>query len=232
MKLLKLYEDLFQYLCQLNRMAKALVQPDIGRVRDRIKELLQQVQLETVTDVHLAKQVKALELPVIFTIDNLISTSGLKFASEWRENRLAKERNELTGDDKFFDLLDADLQDTSEEAAQRLAVFYSCLGLGFTGAWQGHPEKLREYMERIQLRIKKWMDDDSRARISEEAYNYTDKRKLTEPPSNKMVLVAAIFLFLSLSVMVAYYGLYAIAVGDLSKAVETIRAQAGGGGGK
>lgn len=222
MKLLELYEDLFQYICRLNRAAKAQAQPEYVRVRAEIKELLGEVSRLAAADVRLLNQVQRLELTMIFFVDNLICTSRLKLAGPWAENRLAKERNELAGDERFFDFLDQDLKDTSEEAVERLAVYYACLGLGFMGMYQGQSEQIRQYMEQIFPRIRQWVDNDPRTKISEEAYKFTDTRVLTEPPSNKIILVAIIFGFLSLCVVIVYYALYARAIGSLSESVDKI----------
>jgi len=222
MKLLELYENLFQYVCRLNRAAKTSAHPEYVRVRSEIKELFNEADRNSSADVRLHNQVRQLELPLIFFVDNLICTSRLKFAGQWAENRMAKERNELAGDERFFDLLDQDLKDTSEEAVERLAVYYACLGLGFQGMYQGQPEQIRRYMEQIFPRVRHWIDSDPRTKISEEAYRFTDSRVLTEPPSNKIILVAVVFGFLSLSVLIVYYALYAGAVGKLSESVDKI----------
>ena len=225
MKLLESYENLFQYICRLNRAAKAQAHPEYVRVRSEIKDLLGEVSRNAAADVRLLNQVQRLELCLIFFVDNLICTSRLKFAAQWAENRLAKERNELAGDERFFDFLDQDLKDTSEEAVERLAVYYACLGLGFMGMYQGQSDQIRQYMEQIFPRIRQWVDNDPRTKISEEAYKFTDKRLLTEPPSNKIILVAVIFGFLSLCVLIVYYALYKNAVGKLSDSVEAIVTQ-------
>lgn len=222
MKLLELYENLFQYICRLNRVAKTSAQPEFARVRSEIKDLLSEASRNASSDVRLLNQVQRVELSVIFFVDNLICTSRLKLSAQWAENRLAQERNELAGDERFFDFLDQDLKDTSDEAVERLAVYYACLGLGFTGMYQGQTDQIRRYMEQIFPRIRQWVDNDPRTKISEDAYKYTDTRVLTEPPSNKIILVAVIFGFLSLTVMVLYYGLYAKAVGRLSDSVGKI----------
>jgi type IV/VI secretion system ImpK/VasF family protein len=222
MKLLELYENLFQYICRLNRASKAPTHPEYARVRSEIKELFSEAERSAASDVRLHNQVRALELPMIFFVDNLICTSRLKFAAQWAENRMAKDRNELAGDERFFDFLDQDLKDTSEEAVERLAVYYVCLGLGFMGMYQGQSDQIRRYMEQIFPRVRHWIDIDPRTKVSEEAYKYTDTRVLTEPPSNKIILVAVIFAFLSLSVLVVYYALYAKAVGRLSDSVGVI----------
>jgi type IV/VI secretion system ImpK/VasF family protein len=226
MKLLETYEDFFQYICRLNRAAKTQAQPEYARVRGEIKDLLGQVIRNASADARLLSQVKRLELPIIFFTDYLLCTSKLKFATQWAENRLAKERNELAGDERFFDLLEEDLKDTSEDAAERLGVYYVCLGLGFMGMYQSQPEQIRRYIEQIWPRIYPFVDRDPRTKISEEAYQHTDTRVLTEPPSSKIIFVAIAFVFLSLSVIVTSYALYAHAVHDLKQSVSTIQGEA------
>ena len=222
MKLLELYEDFFQYICRLNRSAKTQAHPEYGRVRVEIKDLLEQAVRNASADVKLLNQVKRLELPLIFFVDYLVCTSRLRFAGQWAEKRLALDRNELAGDERFFDFLEEDLRDTSEEAAERLAVYHVCLGLGFMGMYQSQPEQIRRYLEQIFPRVRQWVDNDPRTKISEEAYKCTDTRVLTDPPGNKILLVAIAFIFVSLSVLVVYYGLYAHAVGDSKGCIKTI----------
>jgi type IV/VI secretion system ImpK/VasF family protein len=232
MKLIELYEDLFQYVCRLNRAAKTPAHPEYARVRSEVKDLLQQAVRNAASDVRLLNQAKSLELPMMFFVDYLVCSSRLKFAMQWAENRLAKERNELSGDEKFFDLLEADLKDTSEEAAERLAVYYVCLGLGFMGMYQTQPEQIRRYMEQIFPRVRQWIDTDPSTKISEEAYKYTDTRVLTEPPGKRIILVAIAFVFVSVSVLAIYYALYANAVHVLSSSVDSIAKQEVKGGAK
>ncbi len=222
MKLLELYEALFQYVCRLNRAAKVEAQPDYARVRSEVNTLLADIQRGAATDVRMSNQVKQLDLPMIFFVDNLICTSRLKFAAQWAQNRLARDRNELAGDERFFDFLQTDLADPGEEAKERLAVYYTCLCLGFNGMYQAQPDQIRRYAEQIFPRISEWLDRDPRTKISEEAYRSTDTRILTEPPSSKIILVAILFLFLCLSVLTVYYGLYIKASSDLTKSVEQI----------
>jgi len=226
MNLFELYEDLFQYMCRLNRAARAGAQPEYARIGAEIKTLLDEIGRNAAADVRLANQSKRLELPVIFFVDNLICTSRLGFAKKWAENRLAKERNELAGDERFFEFLEQDLTDVSEDAAERLVIYYTCLGLGFTGMYQSQPEQIRRLVDQIYQRIRRWVEADPRAKITEEAYRYTDTRQLTEPPNNKIILVVMIFVFFSLSVMVVCYGLYAKAAGDLTSAIKQIEQNA------
>jgi type VI protein secretion system component VasF len=180
--------------------------------------------------VALLNQVRQIERPLIFFVDNLICTSRLSFASQWAMNRLASDYNELAGDERFFvDFMDRDMTDPSAEAAERLAIYYVCLGLGFTGMYVAQPEKIRDYMEKIFPRIRQWLDSDPRTKISEQAYGYTDTRILTEPPSDKIWLVVVAFIFLSLCVLIVSYGLYYKASAELKSSVGQIIQQAQGG---
>jgi type IV/VI secretion system ImpK/VasF family protein len=228
MKLLELYEDLFQYMCRLNRAARTEAQPEYARVRGEMDTLLKDVLRNATSDVRLLNQAKKLELPVIYFVDNLICTSRLKFAQQWAERRLAREmHNELAGDERFFDFLEQDLADTTDEAAERLAVFYVCLGLGFTGMYQGRPDQIRKYIEQIFPRVRQWIDSDPRTKISEEAYRYTDTRILTEPASNKIIFVALLFVFLCVSSLGVFCLLFASASADLRESVGEILKQWG-----
>lgn len=222
MKVLELYEDLFQYICRLNRVAKTEAQPDYARVRSEIKTILDDINRSSSADVRLRNQADKLDLPIVFFVDNVICTSPLKCASQWAQNRLANDRRELAGDERFFDFFEQDKADPSEEAAERLAVYYVCFGLGFTGMYQGRPDQIRQYMDQIFPRIRQWMDSDPRSKISDEAYRATDTRVLTEPPNNKIILVALVFLFLCFAFLVVYYGLYVSASSELTNAVRKI----------
>ena len=71
----------------------------------------------------------------------------MQFSPQWQKEPLAFERNELAGDEKFFDLLEETLNDSSEEATEQLAVYHICMGLGFTGIYARQPEQLRKIDE-------------------------------------------------------------------------------------
>jgi type VI protein secretion system component VasF len=227
MNLFELTEPLFQYMCRLNRMArKSGAQPtgetafftktgptrgaslDYTVVRNDLKAVFEDMQQKAEKDFRLASQLKKVELPLLFFVDSLIAESTLGFAADWNKNRLAYERNELAGDEKFFDLLEEDMKDQSEEASERLAVYYTCIGLGFTGIYFKQPELLRKTMLSIAPRIRRWIDTDESARICGDAYEGVDSRDLTEPPSRKVMLVSLIFICLTVAALASYVWLY------------------------
>jgi type VI secretion system protein ImpK len=135
MTLLELCEPLFQYVSRLSRLSRMGQSMEMGQVRSDIKRIFEEMKASTSSAAELISQYEKVELPLIFFVDFMIKESRLSFAAEWME--LGRERNELAGDEKFFDLLDADLADPSDAATQRLVIFYTCLGLGFTGIYTG-----------------------------------------------------------------------------------------------
>lgn len=242
MTLLELTEPLFQYICRLNRVArKSGVTPtgdtvfvsksagiprgvslDYAVVRNDIKAIFDDMQQKAAKDFRLSSQIKKVELPLIFFADSFISESSLAFAAQWNQNRLAYERNELAGDEKFFDLLDEDLKDQSDEASERLAVFYTCIGLGFTGIYFKQPEYLKNKMFVMAPRIRRWLDADESARICPDAYEGVDSRDLTEPPSRKALVVSLIFVSLIVAALVSYVFLYHNSKAQLTDSFRTI----------
>ena len=132
----ELCEQLFQYICMVNRVARtpsgeAL---DFTALRDTVQLAFTRMKERAKDDLRLSGQLKKMELPLVFFVDSMIAESALPLAPQWHKNRLAYEQDELAGDEKFFDLLDETLAEVGPEADERLMVYYTCLGLGFTAA--------------------------------------------------------------------------------------------------
>ena len=110
----------------------------------------------------------------------MIRNSNLGFATDWQE--LAHGIGEHDGDEKFFDMLDDALRDPAPDAVMRLRVFYTCLGLGFTGWYAGQTELLRKRMLEISARIRGVTEADHASRIVPEAYEHVNTGNLIDPP--------------------------------------------------
>ncbi len=222
MTALEVCEPVFQYVCRLNRLARSGAAADYSVVRAELKALLEDAQQKAASEVRLSAQMKRLELPLMFFVDSMIAESGLKFAQQWHQNRLAYERNELAGDEKFFDLLEETLKDNSDEASERLAVLYTCMGLGFVGMYIGQPEYLRKTMMTISPRIRHLMVADNTARLCGEAYEGVDTRNLVQPPGGRLVFLGLLFLVCSIAVIVSYILMFNSSKSGLAKSLETI----------
>lgn len=250
MTLLQLTEPLFQYICRLNRIARRGTAPkpagettfvartpegaaaaarganlDYVVARSEIKALFEDMMSKATTDLRLSQQARKVELPLIFFVDSMISESTLPFAGEWNQNRLAYDRQELAGDEKFFDLLDETLKDNGEDAAERLAVFYVCVGLGFTGIYFKQPEFLRKTMLSIAPRVRHLVENDQNAKMCPEAYEGVDTRDLVQPPGSRMVIVGLIFAGFTLAVLISYFYMYHKASKHLTVSIEEVLKQ-------
>jgi type VI secretion system protein ImpK len=255
MTLLQLTEPVFQYICRLNRIARrgpaaksagdttfvsltreaaAAAAPampargsnlDYSVARSDIKALFEDMMSQAATDLRLSQQARKIELPLIFFVDSMISESSLPFAAEWNQNRLAYDRQELAGDEKFFDLLDETLKDSSEDGAERLAVFYVCIGLGFAGIYFKQPEFLRKTMLSIAPRVRHLVENDQSARICPEAYEKVDTRDLVQPPSGRMLIVGLLFGGLALAVVISYVVVYKQASNSLNNSISHVLTQ-------
>jgi type VI secretion system protein ImpK len=223
---LELCEPIFTRICVLNRMGRAQGSlTNYDQLRSEIEQLLAGVRNSAEADPALKVQWQQLELPLIFFIDSMISESGLAVAAKWNGNRLAYDRKELAGDEKFFDLLDETLNDRSDEASQRLLVFYTCIGLGFTGWYSGQPEYLRGKMLDISQRIRTAMETDNTVRICPETYLNVDTRDLVEPPTSKVGGIAIVFAGLCLIVVMVEAYLFHAASLSLTASLNAISSQ-------
>src|SRR5579859_830230 len=169
MTLLQLTEPLFQYVCRLNRIARRgsgqkssgdttfvtlsreaaataapMVPPrganlDYTVARSEIKALLEDMMSRAATDLRLSMQARKVELPLIFFVDSMIAESRLPFAAEWNQNRLAYDRQELAGDEKFFDLLDETLKEGARMRSSGSRCFTRASASGSPGSTSSSP---------------------------------------------------------------------------------------------
>lgn len=214
-------EPLFQYLCRLNRSARKGGGIDYAILRSEIKGVLAEVKA-LANENQLADQYKKLDMPLTFFVDSMIAESPLSAAAEWNQNRLAYEFNELAGDEKFYDLLDETLADATDAATERLVVFYTCIGLGFTGWYSGQPDYLKQKMKEVGARIRNRALTDKNARICEEAYQHMDTRNLIEPPGKKLIGIVIALVGLVVVLFVTNMILYRQASKELSKSLKTV----------
>ena len=220
MTLLELCEPLFQYVCRLNRLARSGSTLEMDQVRNDIKKVFEAMNTEASNNAALISQYEKIELPLLFFVDFMIKESKLTFAYDWYE--LGRERNELAGDEKFFDLLDENLVDTSDAATERLVIFYTCIGLGFTGVYTGQAESIQRLMSKISARISGSIDADEKSYICPEAYENVDARDFVEPPSTRLVGIGITLIGLIVIWSIAYFCLLKWTLDDVSNSLDTI----------
>jgi len=223
--LVDLCEPLFQYICMINRIAR---NPggegvELAPLQGLIKEILQDMEQNPNASDRLKAQFLKVRVPLIFFVDSMMSESKLGIAPQWHKNRLAYEFNELAGDEKFFDFLDETLAEQGPEPDERLAIFYTCLGLGFQGWYAGQAEYLRKKMMDLGKRIpSRFIDTQHTARVCPESYQYVDARDLVEPPGLKVATMAICFAGLFFVALIVNFYLFHTASTGLAESLKTI----------
>jgi type VI secretion system protein ImpK len=216
MTLLELCEPLFQYVCRLNRSSRKGGMHDYTHVRAEIEGILKEMKTNAASRPELITQYEKVELPLMFFVDSMIADSRLSFAGNWHKNRLAFDRGELAGDDKFFDLLEETLQDQTDQGGERLAIFYLCMGLGFVGAYFDQPPYIRQKMVQCSARMRGMVETDELTRICPEAYEHIDTRNLVEPPGTKLLGIGVALIGLIIVLFVANIILFRSSSQDLT----------------
>jgi type IV/VI secretion system ImpK/VasF family protein len=226
MTLLELCDPLFKKICLLNRLGRKGGGPtNYDQLRLEIQDLFKQLGQTAEKEPLLRAQWRKIEMPLAFFTDSMIAESRIPVADQWHKNRLAYDQKELAGDEKFFDLLDETLNDPSAEATERLQVFYTCIGLGFTGWYATQPEYLRGKMIDISHRIQGSMETDRKARLCPEAYQYLDTRDLVQPPGSKLGAIVLLFAGLCLIVFAVEIYLFRAASISLTDSLSAISGQ-------
>lgn len=225
-------EPFFQYACRLNRSArKGLAPPfEMAAVRSEAEALFESMRRDAAAA---GAQVKGaydkVEIVLVYFFDWLIRSSALPFASAWSDLALA--RGKPGGDEDFFDELDKTLKDPAPDAPERLGVFYTCLGLGFTGWYAGQPDFLRKKMQEIHARIRAAVDSNPAQRITPEAYEHVNTADLVEPPATRLVGLVLVLAGLAATILAANAALFMERRGELRRTLDGITSLAGGSGG-
>ena len=222
MNLLELTEPLFQYVCILNRAGRKGGNLEYESVRAKLKVLFEDLRARALSDPALNQPYRKMEQPLIFFVDSMVADSKLPFARKWDQERLAYSFNELAGDEKFFDLFDETLKEPGDDATERLSVYYTCIGLGFTGWYSGQPEYLRKKMLEVAPRIRHLIESDTTVRVCPEAYQNVDSRDLVEPPNSKMVVIVIIFVVFMLTTLACNFFLFQEASRQLTSSLSEI----------
>jgi type IV/VI secretion system ImpK/VasF family protein len=220
MTLLELCDPLFQYICRFNRSARKGGHHDLHQVRQEVKAMLAEMKGKAASQPGMSTQFEKIDIVLMFFVDFMIKSSPISNAGEWQE--LAFERKELAGDEKFFDLLEETLADRSEQANERLSIFYTCMGLGFTGWYTGQPEYLRKKMLECSTRIRGLIDTDQSSRICPESYENVDTSDLVQPPSASLVGIGIALLGLIIVLFIANAYMYRSSSSELTKALDGI----------
>lgn len=225
MTLTELCEPAFQYVCWLNHVVRSGGEVEYTRLKNDVKEILDNISYKAEHDPVLNAKYAKVKMPLIFFVDSMLVESGVGCASQWNNNRLSYDFNELAGDEAFFDYLDRATEQIDSEDVEVLAFYYTCLGLGFSGFYVGQSELLRQKMSIIRPRIQTLGNFDLTSKLCQKAYESVNTTDLIERPTSRVLGIAITFLGLTFVVFLAVIMTFRSSVGSLNKAVEEIREQ-------
>jgi hypothetical protein len=103
-----------------------------------------------------------------------------------------------------------------------LVIYYTCIGLGFTGVYTGQPESIQRLMLEISARIASVVDADEKSYVCPEAYENVDARDFVEPPGAKLAGVGIALVGLLVVWSIAYLFLFVRTSSGVARAIETI----------
>lgn len=197
-RLENLCRPLIRLLCEYWCFAKAGAPVNAESFRRKIQICLSEIQAKCENEPNLKREFSRIERPLIFFIDYTIKEGTFPFRREWRE--MARDYNELSGDEKFFDLLAENLDDP--DASERLMIFYLLMGLGFDGCYHGNPDYVERRMKLCATRFSLGDDIGTGLLFIPSASPETETRR--KGRSVYYILAAAV-LFLLASFVCNYY---------------------------
>jgi type VI protein secretion system component VasF len=125
----KLCNPLLLAICNYWQLACMGSPVELEPFRKNIVSLLEEAKRTAALDETLAKEFSVIEKPLVFFIDYTVREGRFSFRNDWQI--LARSYNELSGDEKFFDLLEDALN--YPDGKNSAALFFAMLGLGFDG---------------------------------------------------------------------------------------------------
>lgn len=189
----ELYQPVFEFICEASRLARNRARIDPTDLRRRAVSILSDIADTARRDPLMADHVQRLHTPIKHFIDGMMARHVLQSpqSEEWHDNRLGYEASRH-GDQAFFDSLkDALREPPSPAAAERLMVYYTCLGLGFKGIET--QERIRELLDELYPKVRQFIDLDQSDKLSPPAYLGLDERDLVRPPrERKLATIAAV----------------------------------------
>jgi type VI protein secretion system component VasF len=145
----KLCSPIFLSVCNYWQLSCITHYVDREKFQRDITVLLEKARQKAEVDPLLAREFAWIEKPLVFFIDYMVKEGRFSFSQEWQE--LARNYNELSGDEKFFDLLSETLE--HPEYQNSFVLFYVMLGLGFDGAYHHNHEYIEECMRRCMENV-------------------------------------------------------------------------------
>jgi type VI protein secretion system component VasF len=199
----ELCRPVFICLCNYWQLNLAGSPPSLEKFREDIELSLEDAKMKAAADPALNRDYERIERPLVFFIDFMVKEGSFPFNKEWRE--LGRNYNELSGDEKFFNLLSEALRDTNAHNA--IPLFYTMLGLGFEGAYSGDHGAVEKILKECAAQFPTEFDirKEPLVEIATEKRIAGSKKVRALRPLRMALVFSALFLLFSLVVNFAVF---------------------------
>lgn len=207
----ELIRPVLLYVCDCYLFRQHGVEVALNEVESKLKNLFAEIRRKVDGDEFLKREYAQVEKPLVFFVDYFFKENGFSFSKEYEP--LARMYNELSGDDKFFDILDKALA-TSQTSSDVIKSFYLMLGLGFDGAYKRDPKEVIPYIngcsERMTLDLNPeeefitpdvQPEDRLEGRTNGKTYNQSLKEKTSREIAAFLLKKNLIFILIALTVL-------------------------------
>jgi type VI protein secretion system component VasF len=231
MTLLDICEPFLQHVCYLNRLGREggrLAQVDAPTVEAELESLLAEAKGRAKESRETsAAWNDRVEWALIAFADFAVRTSGLPIASRWQG--LGPKRKNLRLDEQFYADLKEELAQTGPESAQRLEIFYQCLGLGFQGMYFGDAQaverELRPLQRQLAARTGRMVGRGEESdRVCPQAYLHTDQTVLELDTGRWLIPIGIALVVMLVGMVVANVLTYRSSQRELVEQVQSVKA--------
>lgn len=202
------------YICNLWIFKNKGYEPKEEDIVNEINIMLSKIKEKCSSDPLLNKEFLTIEKSLIFFIDYVIKEGNFTFSKSWKN--LSKKYGELSGDDKFFDILQSILLDPTAE--ERIEVLYLLMGLDFDGSYKGNPSNIENLMRTCVSKMQSSININKDLLTPCKPVITAHKKKYSKP---KILIIsyttAAVILILSL---VYNYNVFSSKISPVSNIIE------------
>jgi type VI protein secretion system component VasF len=194
----------FTCFCNYWQLNEAGHSPTMEKFREEIESALENAKYISESDPTLSREYQRVELPLVFFIDYMVKEGGFPFKNEWRE--LSRNYNELSGDEKFFNLLSEALENPNDK--NTIPVFFTMLRLGFDGVYADDIKSIEKTMRQCIAKMPAKFDihEDTIVNIDTEKRLALSKNRKRARYSNYLrVTLVASLIFMVLSFIINFF---------------------------
>lgn len=193
----ELCRPIILYMCELWSFKVREIEPNEDKIINDINLMLNEIKDKCYSNPMLAQDFSYIQKPLIFFIDYTIKEGNFSFSKKWKN--LSRKYEELSGDDKFFDMLDLNLNDPMGD--NRLELFYLFMGLGFSGRYKNDINEIEHRMKQCIVKMPHGVN------INTDKITPIDVDLMPKPTKNRQIIPAYIIAFIVLIVAlgVNYY---------------------------